>query len=75
VIWDMGSGKNDQGEDWIIGSLGHLMIENQLPGNARNVDGPAIQPSYSLSLAGTKFNAFFTVPRSVMILSCKRVIA
>lgn len=31
--------------------------------------------SRSYSPAGTRFNAFFSEPRSVMILSCKRVMA
>jgi hypothetical protein len=58
---------------------GHRAIESQKllifdQPMARSPDDPIFRYSL-LSLLLTRFNAFFTVPRSIMIFSCSSVMA
>jgi len=65
----------------VIGSSGDRVIESQRRLGFRfsitlSPDGPITRSSdVHYSPAGTRFNAFFTVPRSIMIFSCSSVIA
>jgi hypothetical protein len=59
-------------KDRVIRSPGHRVIESQRRFGFRF--SMTRSPDH-YSPAGTRFNAFFTVPRSIMIFSCSRVMA
>jgi hypothetical protein len=57
----------------VIGSSDHRVIGKSKAFGFQVFNGPITRSLYSP--AGTRFNAFFTVPRSIMIFSCSSVIA